>query len=62
MAMLIEAGAVPDLEEVEDLFKWPTYNVLAQSTNLQTVPIVIIQISTIMLKTGVSIVIMVCIC
>ena len=66
MAMLTPAGAVPDLEKVEDPFTSTTYNVLAQSTNLQTVPMIIIQTSmTITMKIGVSLVGMVnssCIC
>ena len=66
MAMLTPAGAVPDLEEVEDLFTSTSYNVLAQNTNLQTVPILIIQMSmTTTIKIGVSLVGMVnssCIC
>ena len=66
MAMLIGAGAVPDLEKVEDLFTSTSYSVLAQSINLQTVPILIIQMSvTTTMKIGVSLVVMVnnsCIC
>ena len=57
MVMLILAGAVPGLEEVEDLFTSATCIALALSTNLQTVPILMIQMSmTSMMKIGVSLV------
>ena len=56
MTLLTLAGAVPGLEEVEDLFISTIYNVMAQSTNLQTVPILIIQSMTTTMKIGVSLV------
>ena len=57
MVMLTLAGALPGLEEVEDLLTSTTYNALAQSTNLQTVPILMIQLSMIItMKIGVSLV------
>lgn len=60
MAMLIEAGAVPGLEQVEDLLTSTTYIAPGQSTNLQTVLIRMIQMSmTTMVKIGVSLVLMV---
>ena len=63
MAMLIVAGVVPGLEQVGDLFTSTTYIVLAQNTNLQTAPTLIIQTSmTITMKIGVSLVGMVNIC
>ena len=66
MALLTPAGAVPGSEKVEDLFTSTTYNALEQSTNLQTVPTIIIQTSmTTIMKIGVSLVGMVngnCIC
>ena len=57
MATLTTVGAVAGLEEVGELFTWPNYNVLAQSTNLPTVPMIMIQLSMIMTsKIGVSLV------
>ena len=47
MAMLTLAGAVPGLEVAEGIFTWTTYNALAQSTNLRTVPMIMIQVSMI---------------
>ena len=56
MAMLTPDGAVPSLEKVEDLFTWTAYNVLAQSTNLQTVVMLMQMSMTTMVKIGVSLV------
>ena len=66
MALLTLAGAVPGLEKAADIFTSTTYNALGQSTNLQTVPILMIQLSMIItMKIGVSLAVMVnnsCIC
>ena len=57
MVMLTLSGAVPGLEKAADIFTSTTYNALEKSTNLQTVPILMIQLSMIItMKIGVSLV------